>query len=650
MLDSTSLDEFWDLLIDRLVEWPDELDLPTKQPNGEALLVMVPDLKEAYEKLDEVSAKLALNTMTGAMKQFGAVVKVETRQQALEAFTKIVASRRPKKKEVKRKAKKVTDGIKGKVIGEIYDRICYYDAVLDLLTGQLHRLDPVIGDAGCQWRVPFVLDFYDFMSRSVVEKFGGLEAIQPSFERYSEFRSRWSCRTILVELQKAKTKGSDSYEISESDLWSYVSEFDANLRKNCGDYLKIVEVFELAIENFKKHRELDIDFKKFLTLCKLFTTNRVRQMDVFGLSGIQMELSLPHPNKDLRIYVETLGEFSVKYMRRVVDLVVDFEADEFEGLGFEDVPVSVATAELLKSENLFRTSQQGTTYNTHVFYGPFRSLFVYQWHLDQPIIIDLRRLVARAKPDDPENVTYEYNDGAILYFEPGKGGFTYVENPKPEQVSRVGMCVECYSVYRADLPMNVGDEDQAFFTPDFSKYLSHLINNCSIVDLLLCAASTHAELPMPIRGDDGFYPPDQLHQLVENRYAKPLKQVHSNLGKHYLGTTTWQLTGCPIQLLGAKSPEWDLIAEQRLMRKVMREKFRLETTAYKEYLPGDEHHANRSRALRIANHVPFAPIHIYGCSYAIKRRELDQFEEKLAKEKIVTGRLIDNSNCKPKDD
>ncbi|MBE7637083.1 hypothetical protein GUA87_09535 [Sneathiella sp. P13V-1] len=37
-------------------------------------------------------------------------------------------------------------------------KFCAYESMIDLWTGKLHRLDPVIRDAGCQWRIPFIID------------------------------------------------------------------------------------------------------------------------------------------------------------------------------------------------------------------------------------------------------------------------------------------------------------------------------------------------------------------------------------------------------------------------------------------------------------------------------------------------------------
>jgi hypothetical protein len=50
-----------------------------------------------------------------------------------------------------------------KIIEELY----LLDAVCDLLSGKLHKLDPVIGDFGCQWRVPFILDTYDLVIKEI---------------------------------------------------------------------------------------------------------------------------------------------------------------------------------------------------------------------------------------------------------------------------------------------------------------------------------------------------------------------------------------------------------------------------------------------------------------------------------------------------
>ncbi|CAN0445369.1 unnamed protein product, partial [Discosporangium mesarthrocarpum] len=44
---------------------------------------------------------------------------------------------------------------------ENFIKQCEYEAINDLLMGRLHRLDPTIGDAGCQFRIPMVLDAHE---------------------------------------------------------------------------------------------------------------------------------------------------------------------------------------------------------------------------------------------------------------------------------------------------------------------------------------------------------------------------------------------------------------------------------------------------------------------------------------------------------
>lgn len=50
---------------------------------------------------------------------------------------------------------------------ENFIKQCEYEAINDLLMGSLHRLDPTIGDAGCQFRIPMVLDSHE----ALVKKF-----------------------------------------------------------------------------------------------------------------------------------------------------------------------------------------------------------------------------------------------------------------------------------------------------------------------------------------------------------------------------------------------------------------------------------------------------------------------------------------------
>lgn len=44
---------------------------------------------------------------------------------------------------------------------------CQYEAVNDLVEGQLHKLDPVNGDASCQFRVPFVYDLHRAVTQNI---------------------------------------------------------------------------------------------------------------------------------------------------------------------------------------------------------------------------------------------------------------------------------------------------------------------------------------------------------------------------------------------------------------------------------------------------------------------------------------------------
>src|SRR5690606_40266251 len=50
---------------------------------------------------------------------------------------------------------------KTNVLVDLFYQLCAYDAIFDLISGNLHRLDPVIQDSGCQWRVPFVVGVPD---------------------------------------------------------------------------------------------------------------------------------------------------------------------------------------------------------------------------------------------------------------------------------------------------------------------------------------------------------------------------------------------------------------------------------------------------------------------------------------------------------
>lgn len=568
----------------------------------------------------------------------------------------------PKKKKPKQQKKK-QNNIKPAQAIKVFEPLCLIDGIYDLLTGKLHRLDPVIGDFGCQWRVPFVLDLYDYITVTIVAEVfegdvGNYHNAIIEFENCP--REFGSCTDLLIYLDNNKVEGTPNFNPTVQQRLSEINSWTTGLEQNCPQFFQLVTWLKVHLPNWKADEIDSFNALEYLKLCKIFTANRIRKMDCFGLSGIQVAIGLPYTKRQTGVKMIQLAGYSTDYM----DYVARSACLEEGGVVNDDTGMAVISVDepcSISSSclNVFQTGRYMTTqnaarYETHVFYGPFRSIFMYQFYKGQPIIVDIRRLICRhesnGNPDQGTDYSYEYNGGAILYFEPdgNSGNFVYVANPSEEQINKVGMCVEAFSILNLSDGQIVSndDPDSAFYIEDFNAYIDLITTRCNIFDLIMVAGASHAELPTNISaqvsgGDEIALANDnQVHDSIEACYEAviPSFKFEHNI------MLEWEIVDQPVPLVNVETPYWDLLIERRAFRSVA-DKFHLTTMEYKSYRSG----TNRTQADRITSTVPFAPIHIYGCTYAIKLTELQAIEGQ-PDQAPQGNHLITIENCHDKAD
>jgi hypothetical protein len=417
-----------------------------------------------------------------------------------------------KKKKEKEKEKENTAEIVNIVdASNAYETLCRYDAIYDLLTCNLHRLDPVIGDYGCQWRVPFILDLYDYVH---TELLGGVfddeEALKNALVDYAKYRKKSpSYDEISGSFEKPERHKSSNFQ--DEKVLNFMTEYEdfvTSLFDKCPGFAGIINWFEDGPINDWQGLPNTFDAYDYLMLCKLLTIGRIRMEDKFGLSArFNLSRNMPHSNSLLKLSIERLAIYSKIYMEHVTqsvchELDIDIDVDTGLTIHEEGEPVHIAAScSDLMQIGRYQTSFNAQSFETHLFYGPFRSIFMHQHTRQQPIIVDIRRLVCRENPDgnveDGTDLTYSLNGGAILYFEPDDdgNGFVYVPNPTEEQMNTVGMCVEGFSILNLATDQVVTDEDAVFYTEDFDAYIDLITNQCSIFDLIMVGGACHDETP-----------------------------------------------------------------------------------------------------------------------------------------------------------
>lgn len=606
--------EFMQLVEERLQALTD-LDVVWSKAGGPMAFLSRLKLKEEFQNLDkelQLAIKNDLEKLTRAL---------EEERNRLQLF-------------IKRECYVCASRIKGLPVKEFYDNyraLSDADAIADLLAGKLHRLDPVIGDLGCQWRVPFILDVHaalrehcrtdlaSFDIDSLLQEYDAIRSVAPTFQQILEV-----CR--ISGTIKVKIGGSQSSErFVHSNIFATNESIAACVGKlKASKFNTLREKVETFLTNWNKADGFNA--LRYLQLCKLLTTNRVRTFDGFGLSGTPIEFSLPNADEVLSSLHADLSNYSMFYMIKVCKEVCDFNGIEDTSVAPEKVPTSLSTYLLMK-DHRFLTMQQNTKFETNVCYGPLRALFIRQSLRNQPIVIDLRRLICKYEGG---KFWYYPNGAEVLYYAPdGKGGFTYVPEPKDEDQKRVALICEAASVLlKGDKAKVPEDEDSIFCTENFDEFLKALVS-VPVMDLILFGISSHPELPKPIWNGRAWE-----NENVDNRAMEAYRKV-LNMEK-LPEPRPWVLSKDRLSMMD--NTEWDLLTEKFTLRNVL-SKFGATTSQYKRPMHGD-----RTRAERTAETMIFAPIHIFGSTYFNKRQALEDYRMQKNPPKRLP-QLVKNTDC-----
>jgi hypothetical protein len=591
------------------------------------------------EKINTIPKK-PRNTMKQAISQSLNQIKKNARNlDPVEDAEAVIALIKKYMKEALAKIEKVG----GPQMFDAYQSLCNVDVIYDILTSELHRLDPVIGDLGCQWRAPFVIDLHDAVHDHLRTSFGDDfdDTFENAIEQYVTARTQYNIPHSTDILQLCER--SDSVQPSKKEKPVFTSKkmvplhdsimvFCSNLEYDAPVFFRVLCEIETFLTETWLADELPRpgwDPLDYIRLCKLVTANRLRTLDEFGLSGIQYDFSVPDEKRTLGPCLEKISTYSMAYMTYVTEesctlsnLIINedgYAVDEED----ENRIHIVGSAHKLMKDARFWTHQKSGFYKTNVCYGPTRAIFTRQAQKDQPIIIDLRRLIC-TPTDDGEDFTYTYNGGAILYYEPDDNGrFTYVDGDAltEDQKAKAGLvCEACSMVLVGGTYPAEDDPDYIFVTQDFQAYKNAIINNCDIVDLIMYGLSSHPELTTQICGSDN------AGDMLE------IEEVDEQVLGHYLEATgrdempevetgQWSLITNNIAFPDGTKPEHDLLLEKARFLSIL-PKFNATSSQYKAPVRG-----NRDQADRNAQTMPFAPIHIYGSTYNRKIAELIEAEE-----------------------
>ena len=527
-------------------------------------------------------------------------------------------------------------------------------AVNHLITGELHKLDPIIGDEGCQIRTPFVLD----MHRLVQEKMpkNAVELVRDYREKTEGEQNR-----VLEQLKDLEAKRKNQDKKYESDVSEFVgaSPLKESMKAKSGEYKAM---FSDLIDAIKEKHPGAVEYLKHV--CSEGAIYWDSVLDPFGLSIIPDQNPI-FPNNMLARRKMAQSKLSKDYLVKSAANLVRKDGGEiseeerdvgFDKKGKAQKLPSFLTVQSKKNTmpamllhalqmNSAAAVTRGERLELGCYWETTRLALTHALKNGYPLIVNIRRLTVSGEGDDRQ---YSSNVCKTLFYEPTDKGYQYQPHPSAEQQSQGALLFQGYSMLKegdtgipgATVPIApwVVRADPEEFLDGFTK--------CDVVNLMLLGdVGTHHPLNtggsgsgayaygLPGRSQNEYsfdHDPGgwKYVDAVHNQTLSDLKQpLMTQQGQEYL-TPDFQLTKkskgllfpdqCPVDIAGTGT-EFNIQEEYQLMKSLC-QAAGMKDTMYAR------HNRQTSTAERVAQStMPFVSTHILASTFSHENKVSSRF-------------------------
>ena len=378
-------------------------------------------------------------------------------------------------------------------------------AINHLIMGELHELDPLLGEEGCQIRTPFILD----MCRLVQARMPGnaVELVHEYRAKADNEQSR-----VLGELQSLETRRKESDpEYGRSVIHfidADVPKLKESIEAKSGEYEAMFVNLVSAI------KENDPGYEDYLS--RACSEASIYWGDVLDPFGISM-LTDKHP-----IFPDTMlsrrkveqSRLSKKYLARAAARLVETGGGtvgrEEKELGYDkkkamQIEPQFLVAQTNKEDILSMLlhavqmhSGSASVKGGRLEMGPCwesaRLALTYALKQAYPLLVNLRRLIVSGEGQERQ---YSTNISRTIFYGPSAEGYKYLPDPSESQRSQGALLFQGFSMLKeGDTALSGSTLPAApwIFEQDPTKFLAGF-TKCDIANLLLLGgAGTHPPL------------------------------------------------------------------------------------------------------------------------------------------------------------
>ena len=550
-------------------------------------------------------------------------------------------------------------------------------AVNHLITGELYKLDSMVGDEGCQLRTPFTLDMYEL----VQEQLNRSPYQSTADTIVSEYRKATDMEQTAVingmkDLERMRISGCDQqvYEIAVSKFMES-NALQASIAAKSGSYQ---ELFTYLMTAMDQSWPGATEYLEYLASETLFWGHRV---DPFGVPMMTFKEPI-FPDSMLARRKVAQAEYSKNYfVKALSDLLlakgIDVEAKKvvagYSKKGEEERLFNIPTSHtesilsmLLYSIQLCTATIPAKNKDLQLIqcWESLRSLAPMMLEKGRPIIINLRRIISSGPEEEP---SYSSDLCDSLFYEPTPGGYKYQPEPSLEQQRQGAFVISGFSMLRpGDEKISQGGLNIAswFLEEDPGKFREGFAS-VNLPNLIFLGGIKHPPLNVGAAGAKALaLSPEESAQSTNRTKTREFGRSSENSFPYaeavhrkvleYFGQTgmtkagqkwlspDYQLTDaannlvfpdqCPIDITGSRPDSAMNIAEEFQLLLRLAESANLESVRYSmesKETPGE--------IIRLANQtIPFSIKHIYTSTYHHENSISQRYSA--SSKRIKTGR------------
>lgn len=329
-----------------------------------------------------------------------------------------------------------------------------------LILGDISEIDPVIGDASCEIRCPFLLDMYQRVQAHL---------------------------TLAKKLPAAQKLAGDFVKLHLNAAYEKNAREPKDIKPNSHDFDTLVMELSKDIDSVTAHAT------EYLGLCVTMSRSCIWRFDEFRTPYHFRDAATFYCTQDQHgnivdhklTYKQRLAELSTGYMVQIAHDRMLEAGSKDAGLAADEQSVEEMLYEVLLNSKA-RKKDKNAVLPLVPIYAAFRLIMIHEYAKGRPINVLVRRIRLGRDKDH----AYDLDDVRLLHYVPDPDNLTYKFSDKIADPNLPCMTIDSFSVCTGQFPHYVDGTSLGLFEEDTQQYFDSL-KSADLATLIQIYAAGH---------------------------------------------------------------------------------------------------------------------------------------------------------------